>query len=467
MNQLVDPGIVLYDAVRIRNHPEWGTGEVLKVAEELGVYRAKVVFKTPDGEHIETVPLEWLEKASDLWERLARSEFDSPRAYRLKQMALDIAYANTGGELSASRVNLLPHQILLVHDLVVMSPRRMLVADEVGLGKTIETGMLIRELIARGDAERILIVTPAGLIENWRRELEGQFRLLFDVLGRDFQDHGSATWERHGRVIASIDTLKQPRRLQRLLAAPMWDMVIFDEAHHLSRTRSGKKTVVTQNYRLAEALRNHTRDLLFLSATPHQGNTFQFWSLLQLLNDQLFPNAESIAEHRGLLGRVMIRRTKREVTDANGQGIFRKRAVITDRFSLGPRDHAVSRYLRAMPCRATCGPCCWRGYMRPCHRCARSAAVRCASSPGSTMPAAWGKFSIIAAHQPSLRASRLLTGLRCGRWQAAQPARKDRQSDPAAQARTGAGVRSAYRLVTRDFRPPRETLARLRPRVPD
>jgi len=231
-----------------------------------------------------------------------------------------------------------------------LSPRRMLVADEVGLGKTIETGMLIRELIARGNAERILIVTPAGLIENWRRELEGQFRLLFDVLGRDFQDHGSATWERHGRVIASIDALKQPRRLQRLLAAPMWDMVIFDEAHHLSRTRSDKKTVVTQNYRLAEALRNHTRDLLFLSATPHQGNTFQFWSLLQLLNDQLFPNAEAIAGHRGLLGRVMMRRTKREVTDANGVGIFRKRAVIADRFSLGPCERDIcerlSEYLR-------------------------------------------------------------------------------------------------------------------------
>src|SRR5262249_40038525 len=158
---------------------------------------------------------------------------------------------------------------------------------EVGLGKTIETGMLIRELIAREDAKRILIVTPAGLIENWRRELVEGFRLMFDVLGRDFQDHGSASWERHAHVIASIDALKQQRRLQRLLAAPGWDVVIFDEAPHLSRTRSGKKTVTTQNFRLAEALRTHTRDLIFLSATPHQGNGYQFWSVLQLLNDQL------------------------------------------------------------------------------------------------------------------------------------------------------------------------------------
>lgn len=352
MNQVADLGvhIDLYDSVRVRNHPEWGMGEVLKIAQNLGVYQAKVLFKTSDGERLETVPLEWLEKTSDLWERLAAGEFDDPRSYRLKQMAYDMAYANTGGELTSSRVDLLPHQILFVHDLVAQSSRRMLVADEVGLGKTIETGMLIRELIARGDTTRILIVTPAGLIENWRRELEGGFRLLFDVLGKDFQDHGSAAWERHGRVIASIDTLKQQRRLQRLLAAPGWDMVIFDEAHHLSRTRSGKKTVTTQNYRLAEALRNHTRDLIFLSATPHQGNAYQFWSLLQLLNDQLFPSADAVADHRGVLGRVMIRRTKREVTDANGQGIFRKRLVTTERFSLAPRERffydKLSEYLR-------------------------------------------------------------------------------------------------------------------------
>jgi superfamily II DNA or RNA helicase len=338
------------DKVRVRVHPEWGIGEVLRISQSLGVYQAKVLFRTPEGERVENLPLEWLEKARDLWERLAAGDFDSPEAYCLKQMAFDMAYANTGGELSASRVDLLPHQILLVHDLVAQSPRRVLIADEVGLGKTIETGMLIRELHTRGEAERILIVTPAGLIENWRRELEECFRLHFDVLGRDFQDHGSSSWERRSRVIASIDALKQPRRLQRLLAAPVWDLVIFDEAHHVSRTRSGKKTVTTQNYRLAEALKNHTRDLIFLSATPHQGNAYHFWSLIQLLNDQLFPAPESIVEQRGLLNRVMIRRTKREVTDSTGNPIFRRRLVTTERFALAPRERffydRLSEYLR-------------------------------------------------------------------------------------------------------------------------
>ena len=210
--------------------------------------------------------------------------------------------------------------------------------------------MLVRELIARGEAARVLVVAPAGLLENWRNELAGCFRLTFDVLGRDFRDHGAATWERYPRVIGSIDTLKQHRRMQRLLAAPPWDLVIFDEAHHLSRTRSGKKTTTTRNYRLAEALRNHSRDLLFLSATPHQGNAFQFWSLIQLLDDQLFAGPEAVADHRGLLNHVMIRRTRREVTDPRGDPIFRRRQVHTERFPLGPRERMfyerIGDYLR-------------------------------------------------------------------------------------------------------------------------
>ena len=338
------------DKVRVRRHPEWGTGEVLRVSRTLGVYQAKVLFKAPEGDRVENLPIEWLEKAADLWERLAAGDFDHSEDYRIRQMALDVAHANTGGELTASRVDLLPHQILLVHDLINQIPRRLLVADEAGLGKTIETGMLIRELIARGEAARILIVAPAGLLENWRSELAGFFRLTFDVLGRDFRDDGTAAWERYTRVICSIDTLTQCRRVQRLLAAPPWDLVIFDEAHHLSRIRSGKRTTTTQNYRLAESLRNHSRDLLFLSATPHQGNAFQFWSLIQLLDDQLFAGPEAIGDHRGLLNRVMIRRTKREVTDSRGDPIFRRRQVHTERFSLGPRERMfyerISDYLR-------------------------------------------------------------------------------------------------------------------------
>jgi superfamily II DNA or RNA helicase len=338
------------DRVRVPSHPEFGIGEVLRVAETAGFYQADVVFDTPNGRRLETFPVELLEKTGDLWQRLLEKKFDDPIAYRVKQIAIDLTHSNSGGELSASRVNLLPHQILLVHDLVEMPERRMLIADEVGLGKTIETGMLLRELNARGEADRVLIVTPAGLVKNWQNELRDCFRLHCSILGHDFYDYGTASWETHPWVIASIDTLKQPRRIQRVLGAPRWDVIVFDEAHHLTRTRTGKKTTTTQNYKLAEALRTHTRDLLFLSATPHQGNPYQFWSLVQLLNDQLFTGPDELSDHRGMLARVMIRRTKREVTDANGSPIFRRRQVNTERFPLAPREREfydrLSEYLR-------------------------------------------------------------------------------------------------------------------------
>jgi SNF2 family DNA or RNA helicase len=339
-----------YDRVKVPTRPDLGIGEVLRIGEFAGVYQADVVFELPEGRKLETIPLELLESTRDLWQRLAGAEFDDPENYRLKQMAFELIYSNNGGELSSSRVDLLPHQILLVHDLVAMRDRRLLIADEVGLGKTIETGMLLRELMTRGEAERILIITPAGLTRNWRKELAEGFRLHFEILNQDFADHGSATWENHHLVIASIDTLKVPRRIQRLLGAPPWDLIIFDEAHHLSRIRTGNKTNTTQNYKLAEALRGHTRDLFFLTATPHQGNAYQFWSLIQLLNDQLFGAAEDVFNHRGLLARVMIRRTKREVTDVQGNPIFCRRQVSTEAFSMAPRERnfyeKLSDYLR-------------------------------------------------------------------------------------------------------------------------
>src|SRR4030042_2995316 len=122
--------------------------------------------------------------------------------------------------------------------------------------------------------------------------------------------------------------------MDRLLGGPRWDVVVFDEAHHLSRIRYGKKIQLTLNYKFAEAIKTHTRDFFFLSATPHQGNGFQFWSLIQLLDDTLFDSEESLVLHRGFLNKVMIRRTKREVTDKDGNPIFMRRQGTAHAFQL-------------------------------------------------------------------------------------------------------------------------------------
>jgi len=338
------------ERVRVKGREDLGHGEILRVAENYGVYVADVVFDGEKGRRLETVPLERIERVPDVWERARRGEWDPPLDFLLKQVAHTLPLHNSGGQLSNSRTDLLPHQILLTRDVVESDRRRFLIADEVGLGKTIEVGMIVRELVSRNEAERVLIVTPAGLIRNWQEELRDAFRLHFDVLGVDFLDHGAASWENKRRVIASIDRIKRPQRLERLLAGPRWDMVVFDEAHHLSRKRYGKKIDATQNYKLADALRSHARDLLFLSATPHQGDAYQFWSLVSLLDEHLFENPEAIEAHRGLLGRVMVRRTKREVTNARGEPIFMRRQVHSQIFEQASRERMfydrLTEYLR-------------------------------------------------------------------------------------------------------------------------
>ena len=113
-----EPGINTSDRVRVPSRPDLSTGEVLRIADMAGIYQADVVFETTEGRKLEPIPLELLAKSGDLWDRLKSCDFDDPDDYTLKQMAFELIYSNSGGELTASRVNLLPHQILLVHDLV-------------------------------------------------------------------------------------------------------------------------------------------------------------------------------------------------------------------------------------------------------------------------------------------------------------------------------------------------------------
>ena len=322
------------DKVKVKGREDLGTVEIYRVSDSFGIYQADVMYEDAAGRHLQSFPLERLESASDLWARISDNDYDQPLDFFLKQLAFQFPLQNKGGQLSNSRTDLLPHQILLTRDVISKKNRRLLVADEVGLGKTIELGMVIKELVTREEANRILVITPAGLTKNWQSELRDAFRLNFEILGVDFTDNAFSAWETHNRVIASIDTVKRPQRMEKILAGPRWDLIVFDESHHLTRTRYGKKIVPTLNYKLAEAIKNHTRDLIFLSATPHQGNAYQFWSLIQLLDDTLFDSEEAMTEHKSFLSRVMIRRTKREVTDKNGIPLFMRREVHTNSFKL-------------------------------------------------------------------------------------------------------------------------------------
>ena len=336
--------------VKVTYRPELGTGAVLQVSETRGEYQVDVVFEKNGKRFLETFPQSSLEPVADIFQRYQNGESDHPADFFLKQLAYQLPLENSGGELSNSKTDLLPHQILLTHQIISSRRRKYLIADEVGLGKTIEVGMIIKELLARGEAQRVLVICPAGLTVNWQNEMKDCFRIFFDIFGRDFSDANPHAWERHSLVIVSIDTLKKPQRLGKMLTGPDWDLVVFDEAHHLSRKRYGQKIDITQNFRLAEKCKGKARYFLFLTATPHQGNAYQFWSLIQLLDDQLFEEPEAMLDHRGLLGRVMFRRTKKEVTDAQGNPIFMRRQVHTQKFQLSMREqrfyNRLTEYLK-------------------------------------------------------------------------------------------------------------------------
>jgi SNF2 family DNA or RNA helicase len=328
-------------------HYEFGQGVVISAS---GDY-ARIFF--PQGER--QVPINTLEAALSHNERVvANIATGSDRATKawLSWKAHELPLLDSASSLTSAKIDLLPHQVVLTHRIASSSPRRFLIADEVGLGKTIETALVLRELASRGELNRALMVVPAGLVNNWHEELNEVFNLNFEVFGRDgdVSDRRSNAFAKHNLLIASIDTLKRPARIKKLLDAPRWDLIVFDEAHHCTAYKQGGKTRKTQNYKLAEALRDHSRDLLLLTATPHQGDHYRFWKLMDLLDPTLFSSETEMIEQRHRLNPYIFRRTKADACKPDGSTLFARRWVHTEAFIMSDSERdfyqALNEYLR-------------------------------------------------------------------------------------------------------------------------
>jgi superfamily II DNA or RNA helicase len=328
-------------------HSEFGQGVVISVATAGYI---KVFFGEGERQvHLDSVELNNRPETKLLVRVSGNNQSIQENLLRIESFALPLMTESPA--LTSAKVDLLPHQVVLTHKVALSSPRRFLVADEVGLGKTIETALILRELESRGALTRALMVVPAGLVNNWHRELNEVFNLNFEVFGSegDVIDRKSNSFIKHNRLIASIDTLKKAARIKKLLDAPKWDLVVFDEAHHLTCAQQGNKTRKTENYKLAEALRNHSRDLILLSATPHQGEHFRFWKLIQLLDSTLFNSANDMVENRHRLNAVVIRRTKADACKSDGSPLFARRDVHTESFTMSQIERdcytQICRYL--------------------------------------------------------------------------------------------------------------------------
>ena len=325
-------------------HAEFGQGVVIESARD-GYLRAFFSM----GER--RVPLGSIHRQLSRTERILANVGSGAERNRKAWLCYEahaLPVMESASALTSAKIDLLPHQVVLTHRIATASPRRYLIADEVGLGKTIETALILRELASRGELNRALMVVPAGLVNNWHRELNEVFNLNFEVFGSegDITDRKTNAFAKHDRLIASIDTLKRPARIKRLLEAPRWDLVVFDEAHHLTANKLGGKVRKTENYKLAEALKDHARDLLLLSATPHQGNHFQFWMLVQLLNPTLFGSPEEMLDHRHRLNTVMFRRTKADACQPDGSPLFARRWVHTESFLMNDEERRFYERLR-------------------------------------------------------------------------------------------------------------------------
>lgn len=214
----------------------------------------------------------------------------------LQAIALGIAYEyDPYFALSISRVDPLPHQLEAVYDYLLKIPRvRFLLADDAGAGKTIMAGLLLKELKLRGLAERILIVCPANLRFQWKRELFEKFDENFEPLGgSNFREQfGVNEWLKWKQVIVSLDLAKRTEILPSLKQVH-WDLVIVDEAHRMSASREDSKSL---RYKLGELLRDTTDHILLMTATPHKGDVENFNLFLQLLDEDAFANVKSIRE---------------------------------------------------------------------------------------------------------------------------------------------------------------------------
>ncbi|MFB1064177.1 DEAD/DEAH box helicase [Natrinema sp. H-ect4] len=313
-----------------------GQGEVTKLEQRpnggqlLHIYTSEgQLRKLPSG-------LPHIEKIDSIIDRLAAKQINDPIQYDLRERAtrLDLAYRyDRFLSLTNNRIEIEPYQVQAAYEILNSYDHRYLVGDEVGLGKTIEAGIVIEELIARERAERVLIVAPAPLTVQWQEEMREKFDRNFVVYDRETvrthrQSHPNQNvWLQEDRIITSIDFAKQDDMLEALsnLDVP-WDVAVFDEAHHLTARRGSDDSIErTQRYRVGEAVADNSDSLLLLTGTPHKGKSDQFYFLVSLLDPYRFSHESQINPES--LEDLMIRRLKEDMYEADGTRMFPEKNI--------------------------------------------------------------------------------------------------------------------------------------------
>lgn len=240
-----------------------------------------------------------------------------------------------------SSIEPLPHQISAVYEkMLPRQPLRFVLADDPGAGKTIMTGLLMKELIMRGDIKRCLIVCPGNLAEQWKDELHRKFHLRFEILTNDRVESsvtGNIFMEMNF-CIARLDKLSRSEALQEKLKITDWDLIIVDEAHKMSATVWGGEVRYTKRFRLGQLLSSITRHFLLLTATPHNGKDADFALFMSLIDADRFEGVKRDSQQAVDVSDVMRRLVKEELLKFDGKPLFPERIAYTVNYDLSPME---------------------------------------------------------------------------------------------------------------------------------
>src|SRR5215831_9449367 len=236
-------------------------------------------------------------------------------------------------------VDPLPHQITAVYEsMLPRQPLRYLLADDPGSGKTIMAGLLMKELIVRGDLQRCLVVCPGSLAEQWQDELSRKFQLPFEILTNDkLEAARTGNWFlENDLAIARLDKLSRNEDVQLKLSAPdcHYDLIVCDEAHKLSATFFGGEVKYTKRYQLGQVLSGLTRNFLLMTATPHNGKEEDFQLFLALLDGDRFEGKFRDGAHQVDVSDLMRRMVKESLLKFDGTPLFPERIAYTVPYKL-------------------------------------------------------------------------------------------------------------------------------------